>query len=100
MSVNFDLLKSSIDDLDFKLSGSPWTIGGSLNVPCIKEESVIEFENIYQSVIELSIMKKDFPIDVNEGSVAIDENSGDAFVVSRILPEIDGQLTVWIKPSA
>jgi hypothetical protein len=100
MSLKFDQLKASIDSLDFKLSGSPWTIGGSLSIPAIKEESVTEFNNVWLPVVELSVMTKDFPIDVSEGAVVISEDTDEVFTISRILPEIDGQVTLWIKPNA
>ena len=97
MSIEFEAIKSSIDDLDFELNGSLWTIGGSVDVPAIKESSVVEFNNTYQSVVELSVMTKDFPVDVGVDSVAIDQDSEEAYSIVKILPEIDGQLTAWIK---
>jgi hypothetical protein len=84
-----DYLKSEIDNLDHELFGSNWTIAGFKNISVIKEEFTDEFEGVWTSAIELSILKKDLPSGAGEDDICMRQEDGAVYVVRRVLPEID-----------
>ena len=97
MSLEFDQLKSAIDDLDFELNGNLWTIAGVTDIESIKEEIPLNFENVNDAVVELTIRAKDFPLDFKTGTTAIDQLNNRLYVISKALPEADGVITLWLN---
>jgi hypothetical protein len=95
-----DYLKSQIDDLDHDLFGSNWTIKGFKNISVIKEEFSDEFEGVWASIIELSVLKKYLPAGVEEDDICQRQEDGAVYVIRRILPEIDGAYMFLVSPNA
>ena len=96
MSIEFDQFKDVIDNLDFELNGSLWTIDGVVDIQGIKEESVVEFESAYTPVVELSVRTADFPTTATQGTTVVSQQTGDEYIINRVLPEINGQVAVWM----
>jgi hypothetical protein len=92
-----DYLKSEIDSLDHDLFGSKWIIAGFKNISVIKEEFTDEFEGVWASAIELSILKKDLPNSAAEDDICVREEDGAVYIIRRILPEIDDVYTFLVS---